>query len=69
MFPGRMEMTDRPSEGVAQESVDNALTRIATEKREVETEFPRTGDSNSTDDAYLHGKWRGLKQALQILQE
>lgn len=52
------------------ESVTNrALTRIATEKREVETEFPRTGDPNSTDDAYLHGKWRGLKFALQVLQE
>jgi len=48
---------------------ERALQRIASEKRAVESEFPRTADPNSTDDAHLHGKWRGLKFALQVLQE
>jgi hypothetical protein len=51
------------------EHTEQSLKRIASEKRSVESEFPRTGDPNSTDDAYLHGKWQGLRFALQVLQE
>jgi len=49
--------------------IDRAIQRIAAEKREVEDVFPRTVEPNSTGDAYLHGKWRGLGYALRVLQE
>jgi hypothetical protein len=51
------------------DDIEQSLKRIAAEKRSIESEFPRTGDPNSTGDAYLHGKWRGLKFALDVLQE
>lgn len=58
-----------PEDEGDESGTDRALKRVSREKRDVELEFPRTGDPNSTDDAYLHGKWRGLKFALQVLQE
>jgi len=50
-------------------SIDRAIDRIAEEKMEVEDRYPTEKDLGWTDDDYLHGEWRGLKTAIEILKE
>ena len=51
------------------DDIDRVVRRIASEKTAVENKYPQKEEPGSTDDAYLHGKWRGLKAAIEILEE
>jgi len=71
-FGGECESDHKPvfpDGGNTANGIDRAIQRIASEKTEVENRHPQKKEPGSTDDAYLHGKWRGLEAAIEILEE
>lgn len=48
---------------------DRAIREIAREKTDIESRMPQGAEPGSTEEAYAHGRWRGLKFAIEVLLE